>query len=153
MISVYWYLCDWDSMFHKDTILEPSIQQVDLQDIKVVNLIMSSNNGKQRFIVDLTKSLSIESYVHIGLDVVSEMNQKITEDAGKFHIKFDSYRKNKIFFFDLVLPQHLKEIYGDEKLDTDLLKERMIQDINEEIGANLELPDSIGVLLMHAFYG
>lgn len=134
-----------DQLFSKVAAWEPSKQQGDLSKIKAVSLILSSNNGKQRFIVDFAKTLAMDSFIYIGRDAVGKMNEKIRMDSAKFE-EYDDYRK--MFFFDLVLPQHLKEFYEEEHPMSDILKRLVFEDIEKEMEYDLERPESIAVLLM-----
>lgn len=55
---------------------DPPQKQVDNSTVKVVSLILSSNNGNLTFVVDFPKARDIHSYVFLGLDIVDEMNKK-----------------------------------------------------------------------------
>jgi hypothetical protein len=134
-----------DQLFNKDTDLEPMEQQGDLSKIRVVSLIMASNNGKQRFIVEFGNALAIDSFIHIGRDIIGKMNEKIRTDS----IKFEEYDDcQKMFLFDLVLPQHLKELYEEKNPMCEILKRLVFKDIEKAMKYDLERPESIVVLLM-----
>ncbi|MEK5183313.1 hypothetical protein [Paenibacillus sp. FSL P4-0288] len=126
--------------FSKDIDMEPLERQKDISEIKVVSLILSANNEKQLFIVDSKKQLEIDRLIRIGHETVSKIKEKVRTDLSKFE-KYKHFQK--MFFFDLVLSKHLKELYEEDDFEINLV----FEDIEAEIKSELKLPDEIKMVL------
>lgn len=126
-----------------ETIWNTAEPQGELSSTQVVSLIMSTNEGALNFVVDFSKPMKLDSYIYFGKETIEKMNKKIRADKAKF----SEYNCRKLFFFDLVLPQHLEEFYKLDDEKTDLLKNIVFDDIENAMNLYLERPEDIGVLL------
>lgn len=75
------------------------------------------------------------------------MNKKIQKDISKFqNERYDSCRK--MFFFHLLLPKDLQELYETKQPEVEMLIDIVIDDIVKAMDNELQRPESIEVLLM-----